>query len=128
MKVLDTDILVGILRENESAIRKYERIEEEVSTTILNAQELLFGALISENANRNFKAAKDLLAEIGYLTYEVDCVRESVKIQAYFEKTGNHIGLIDEMIAGTCIANDASIITRNIEHFSRVPGLEIEKW
>ena len=130
MKILDSDILVGILRKNSDAIRKYEEIQknETVLTTVLNAQELLFGALISEKSEENFKACKELLNELNILLYDQKSMIESVKIQAYLEKTGNHIGLIDEIVAGICTANKATIITRNVEHFSRVPNLEVEKW
>lgn len=53
---------------------------------------------------------------------------ESVKIQAYLEKTGKHIGILDEMISGICIANNSTIITRNIEHFSRISHMKFDKW
>ncbi len=128
MKALDTDILVGILRKNEDAIRKYEQIDDEISTTAFNAQELLFGALVSMNAGANFKEAKELLSQIGQLTYEEAGMIETVKIQVYLEKTGRRIGLIDEMIAGVCMAHNAAIVTRNIGHFSKIQKLKIDKW
>src|SRR3989344_7520752 len=130
MKILDSDILAGILRKNTDAIKKYEEIQknENILTTVLNAQEMLFGALISEKSEENFKASKELLNELNILLYDQKSMIESVKIQAYLEKTGNHIGLIDEIVAGICTANKATIITRNVEHFSRVPNLEVEKW
>ena len=128
MKILDTDILVGVLRRNEDAIRKYEEIEEDVFTTILNAQELLFGALISDNTDANLRASKALLGEIRSLSYDESGMIESVKIQAFLEKKGRHIGLLDEMIAGICIANNATVITRNTVHYSKIPNLKVEKW
>jgi len=129
MKVLDSDMLVGVLRKNEDAIRKYEDVrEEEISTTIFNAQELLFGALISEHVETNFRAAKALLDEIGILVYEERSMMETVKLQAQLEKKGRHVGIIDEMIAGICIANKSAIVTRNIKHFSKIPDIESEKW
>lgn len=128
MRVLDTDILVGILRKNEDAVRKYEETEEEMTTTVLNAQELLFGALISENPEENLSAAKGLINELNILVYDKKGMMESVKIQAYLEKAGKHIGFMDEMISGICLANNGLLITRNVKHFSRIANLKIEKW
>ncbi|MBI2971182.1 MAG: type II toxin-antitoxin system VapC family toxin [Candidatus Aenigmarchaeota archaeon] len=129
MKILDTDILVGVLRKNDEAIKKYEQIRDvEITTTIFNAQELLFGALISDNAYENFRAAKGLVNELGALKYDEKSMVESVRIQVYLEKTGRHIGLVDEMTAGICLAHNAPIVTRNTVHFSRVSGLKVEKW
>lgn len=128
MKILDTDILVGILRKNMDAITKYEHLQKEtIFTTVFNAQELIFGALISDNES-NFKTAKDLVNELRMLDYNEADMAESVRIQADFERNGRHIGLIDEMIAGICIANNATIVTRNIKHFSRISNLKTEIW
>ncbi len=129
LKILDTDLLAGVLRKNIEAVRKYEELQyDDISITILNAQELLFGALISENTEANFKATKGMLDEIEVIIYDEKCMAESVKIQACLEKTGKHIGLVDEMIAGICLAHNATIVTRNAEHFSRIPRLKVEKW
>ncbi len=38
------------------------------------------------------------------------------------------IGTMDLKIAATALAHDATLLTRNVQDFSRVPGLRIEDW
>lgn len=41
---------------------------------------------------------------------------------------GRRIGDFDEMIAAHALALDATLVTDNVRHFSRVAGLRIENW
>lgn len=41
------------------------------------------------------------------------------------EKDGQGIGMADYLIAGVCLANGGVLLTRNLDHFERVPGLKI---
>jgi tRNA(fMet)-specific endonuclease VapC len=38
------------------------------------------------------------------------------------------IGTMDLKIAAIALAHDATVLTRNIKDFSRVPGLRVEDW
>jgi tRNA(fMet)-specific endonuclease VapC len=38
------------------------------------------------------------------------------------------IGRGDLLIASICLANKATLVTRNLRHFRQVPGLETENW
>ena len=38
---------------------------------------------------------------------------------------GKGIGTADYLIAGMCLAHGATLLTRNLKHFERVPGLRI---
>lgn len=131
MKVLYTDILAALLRKKKEAIKKFEEMEksgEIFLTTVFNAQELLFGASISKNRDENLKVSKELLESLGILAYEKDGMQQSVKAQIHLEKRGEHIGLLDEMIAGIVLAKEATFVTRNIKHFSKIPNLKLERW
>jgi tRNA(fMet)-specific endonuclease VapC len=39
-----------------------------------------------------------------------------------------HIGTMDLKIAAIALASDATVLTRNISDFGRVPGLRAEDW
>jgi tRNA(fMet)-specific endonuclease VapC len=38
------------------------------------------------------------------------------------------IGHNDVLIGATAIENDLTLITNNINHFSRIPGLSLDNW
>ena len=52
---------------------------------------------------------------------DINDLRENVDLY----KKGTPIGEVDEMIAGICLANNASILTNNKKHFSKVKGLKV---
>jgi len=52
----------------------------------------------------------------------------SAEIMANLRKSGEIIGHNDVLIAGIALENDFSIVTNNVNHFSRIDGLVVENW
>jgi tRNA(fMet)-specific endonuclease VapC len=50
------------------------------------------------------------------------------QIRAQLRQAGTPIGDFDEMIAAHALALDATLVTDNVRHFERIPGLGIENW
>ena len=50
------------------------------------------------------------------------------KIKSALEKKGTPIGPNDLLIAATALANQATLVTANLDEFSRVEGLCLEDW
>ena len=48
--------------------------------------------------------------------------------RAALEVRGAPIGAMDLMIAAHARSLGATVVTRNVRHFSRVPGLAVENW
>ena len=46
----------------------------------------------------------------------------------HLRDNGNLIGANDLWIAATGVAYEMPVVTRNVEHFRRVPGLEVESY
>ena len=46
----------------------------------------------------------------------------------HLRDNGNLIGANDLWIAATGLAYEMPVVTRNVEHFKRVPGLEVESY
>ncbi len=44
------------------------------------------------------------------------------------ERKGEPIGEMDALIASVALAHNERIVTKNVKHFGRVEGLEIESW
>lgn len=52
----------------------------------------------------------------------------AAKIRAQLELAGTPIGPIDTMIAGIALANNLTLVTRNMAEFERVENLKITNW
>ena len=130
MVCLDTDILVGLLRNDKDSIKKISDLEESeiITTTPINATELFKGAYRSKYSAENVELILNLLNNIEILTYDLKSSKLAGQIIEKLRKEGNPIGDIDCIIAAVAKAHDEKIITRNIKHFSQISGLHLEKW
>jgi tRNA(fMet)-specific endonuclease VapC len=50
------------------------------------------------------------------------------RIKAALERRGNRIEDFDASIAAHALASGANLVTANLDHMARVPGLRIEDW
>ena len=64
MVVLDTDILIGFLRNNKEAVSKISELLAKhviLFTTSINTAELYFGAYLSEKTKENLETLEKLI-------------------------------------------------------------------
>ncbi len=131
MIVLDSDFLIDLVNGMESvknALVKLTGSHEEIATTIFNAQEILFGTTLTRNADENYSQTLRLLESVRVLEYDWNSIERAVRIRKHLRETGRSIGIMDEMISAICMANGATIATRNVQHFSKIEGLDIISW
>ena len=131
MVCLDTDYLVALLRGDADAQGRAEKMDEEdakKSTTPVNAFELFLGAYLSERRKANLTVVRELLSNLELLEFDLRSCEEAGSIAAGLMTRGEPIGVRDSMIAGIASRFEETMLTRNIEHFSRVKELRVEKW
>ena len=129
-KCLDTDILIDNLRGVPHTINEIKRIEENgdiLSTTTINIFELTYGAYKTKEIRRNLQAIDTLLSRLKIHSFNEKAAATAAEIVANLEKEGNTIDFRDAFIAATAITNNATLYTRNIKHFNRVPKLKLHK-
>ena len=123
MMLADSDVLIDFLRGKGPAA---ERIQIEVGTgrlhtTTVNAFELLSGA---KTARAEEKVAT-LLAALHVLPLDFAAAEHAARVRGDLEDQGQGIGTADYLIAGVCLAHGATLLTANLKHFRRVPGLKL---
>ncbi len=131
MNVLDTDFLIALLRKNEQAEAKLRLLEQnagELGTTIFNLEELYIGAYASNRTQDNMAEIARIIASCTVPPYDIRAMKESAKITTTLKKKGSSIGQTDERIAAIALANNATLVTRNTRHFTRIPRLSLEQW
>ena len=130
MAVLDTDILVALLKGAPDAtgtIRKLEEKGDRIATTIITAYELLKGAYISSRPQENLMKVRDAISNLQVLDLSFNACEEASKIYRDLRKTGTVIGEFDVLIAAIAKTYDESIITRD-EHFKLIRGTKPVRW
>jgi tRNA(fMet)-specific endonuclease VapC len=55
-------------------------------------------------------------------------VLQAAEIYVELHRRGQLIGDADILIASTALVHRMGVVTNNVAHFSRVPGLRLENW
>ncbi len=138
MLVLDTDHLSILERGGSAAFplqRRLERVPvDEVGTTIINYEEQMRGwlALASKAETPHRMQTAYVLLETHIETFRDLAVLsfddEAVSQFGALQQAHVRIGTMDLRIAAICLAQSATLLTRNSKDFRQVPGLLAEDW
>ena len=126
--VIDTDILIDLLRNVKKAVAFLTEIEESgslLSTTVINAFELIHGAHKSREREQNLLATRKLLNRLILLPLGLRSAETAGRIYAQLETKGQPIGLRDALIGAITLTKGYTIVTRNVEHFQKITGLTV---
>lgn len=96
-------------------------------TSIVVACELRFGAMKKGSSELSTRI-DELLASFNVLPLDREADRHYAEIRTHLSRTGRFIGSNDLLIAAHTLALDLTLVTANVDEFSRVPGLFIENW
>ena len=127
--ILDTDTCIYWLKG-------YERIEKKIIQTglanilitVITECELYYGVFKSAKKEKNLSVVKELKKKIQTLHTTEGISYTYGKLKSELENRGQTIDDADLMIASIALSNNATLVTNNIEHFKRIPGLKIENW
>lgn len=127
--LFDTDAISETLKPKPAA--SYVRwlrfvAREEQYTSAVVAGELFKGAYRSAASAKWLRRIDGVvLAAVTVLPYDVDVARIYGQIRAELESAGKLPGEADLQIAATALWHDLELVTGNLRHFERVPGLRI---
>ena len=90
--------------------------------------ELFFGAANSRNPSAEAERVNRFADIFDELKPTRSMLRKFGVIKAELQKTGEPLPDADLLIAATAIDAGGVLVTGNIKHFSRIPGLPLENW
>jgi tRNA(fMet)-specific endonuclease VapC len=131
MVCLDTSVLVAFIRKDQAAIDGLTAEAERggtVSTTTVNLCELYSGAYGSKNPQKELAKVQDLVSNLGLLELDAGAAKRYGKLVNDPTLKRAPIGDFDLIIASIALEQEEKLVTRNVKHFSRVPGLVTEQW
>ena len=99
-----------------------------VSTTAINLCELYAGANGARNPDKELAKVDGLVDLLDILQFNVDACRKYGEKINHKKLKSEPIGDFDLIIACIAMAHREALITRNIQHFARVPELIVQQW
>jgi len=128
---LESTFLVDLLRRDPGAISKLKRLEdagERLTTTQLNLVELYVGAYRSSDPEAKLGDLEELMEGLDVLEFGKEECAVCGRVIASLLSRGEPIGTVDVIAGCIALAHGETVITRNTEHYRRIPGLSVESY
>jgi tRNA(fMet)-specific endonuclease VapC len=126
--LLDTDTVSFALRgEGRVAASIRAHKPSELCMSSITLAELRYGA--DRKGSRKLHSVIDtFVASVEVVAFDEDAASEFGRIGAFLAQRGTPIGDIDVLIAAHASSLRHTLVTNNVRHFSKVPGLAVENW
>ncbi len=129
MVCLDTTFIIDVLRGNEEVRKKkeeFDQIGELNYTPTPVIVELVGGAHLKGKKEKEIEEIKRFLSTTFILPLDYECAIKAGEIVSELMQKDILIGPEDAMIAAIAIQNNEALVTRNLKHFEKIPGLKVE--
>jgi tRNA(fMet)-specific endonuclease VapC len=137
MHLLDTNILTALHNAHPKVLQAMAKVDDPiVATTIVTKAEMLRGRIeyllkadqpeILLRAQTRYTETERLLQEIQIIPFDAKSIEQFQTLcsQSRFRKVGRG----DLLIASISLAHRATLVTRNLKDFDRIPNLKIVNW
>jgi tRNA(fMet)-specific endonuclease VapC len=128
--MLDTNICSYILKSHPLSVKAhFEQVGTRdlcISTVVL--AELYYGAARHPKGPAIRKEIDEFVSRLVVIPWDEIAADHYGEIRATMEKDGTPIGAMDMMIAAHARSQGATLVSNNIRHFDKVPGLHIANW
>lgn len=125
--LLDSTFLIDLLDQRDAAETKLEELVETdtpVSVSTLSVYEVGLG--LRENEHNTFD---EILASVVILPLGLGESDRALSIQRTLYDRGEPIGDVDSLIAATAAESaDPRLLTRNVDEFTHVEGIDVETY
>lgn len=125
MYLVDSDVLINFLKGEEQAVKIIKKIQNKsLYVSIVSVGEIFEGLLETKN-KKKLTSFKELLKTFTTINIDFPIIEKFASVRKSLRQKGLLIDNFDLLIASTCLIHDLIIITNNIFHFERIPGLKI---
>ena len=129
MYVLDTNTVIYFFKgRGNVSVKMLQMPPKDIAIPIIVLYELEVGIAKSTSPQKRIRQLTTLVSTVTVLPFGLEEARSAAQIRADLEKQGQPIGPYDTLIAGTALANQATLVTHNVEEFGRIKQLSVEDW
>jgi len=126
---LDADTLIFFLNHQQAVVARLAAVSvENLYVSTISAAEIYVGFEKAPGQTQAEQRFEEFLAAVTILPFDLEDARAAAKVRAILEKSGLKIGAYDLQIAGQALHRGLTLVTHNVRHFKRVPGLKVDDW
>lgn len=131
MLILDSNTISYYFRGDPQVVPRLQAVRPaDLGVPSIVEYELRYGLLRlpQEAATPRLAALAQFLRPMQVLPFDAECAAHAARIRVTLEAAGTPIGPHDTLIAASALRHQATLVTRNVREFSRVPGLQWISW
>ncbi len=129
MYILDTNTLIYYFKGMGNVSQELlSKSPQNIGVPAIVLYELEVGIAKSDSPKKRMKQLQEIISLINIIPFSEKEAKVSASIRAILEKKGTPIGPYDILIAGTALAHQAVLVSRNTSEFERVDKLYVENW
>lgn len=122
--LLDSNICIAAMKGEKAATDGLDQLSDgQIALPTVVVAELIYGAYKSSNVTRSLDVFLAFSRELPQVPFDSVAAGHYGRIKAQLYRIGTPIGPNDFLIAATALAHDATLVSRNVREFSRIPGL-----
>lgn len=126
--LLDTNICIFAMRDEFGVNERLEEIGRQACYVAdVTVMELRFGAYKSKKKEENLRVVNDFLSKVSVLPFAASIdtfCQEKLRLQGL----GTPLEDYDLFIGCAAKVAGLTMVTDNVQHLSRIEGLEVENW
>ena len=132
MFLFDTDTLSHLMKSNPSA-NLLDRLtavpKEQQFTSAITVGEMVYGAHRGPRREHHLRQLNEKVwPNLRILPFGRAAGEVYGRLRAELEHSGTPLSEPDLRIASIAVTHNLTVVTGNVRHFSRVPGLRVENW
>lgn len=110
-------------------LERLEAHEGQMATSSISVGEIVFGAHKVAGGERYLEYLEEVvLPRIPVLPVDLQAARIYGELRATLASAGTRLADLDLLIASVALVHRSVLVTGNIRHMKRVPGLKMENW
>jgi len=134
MAVLETTFVIDLMKESKlrrdgaasAKLKELTARKETLSISIFTVAELHVGVAKGTQPDQERLQIQRCLSLFGVLQFRESTAELFGVVVGKLEKHGQPISAMDALIASTALEHSELLVTRNLKHFQRIPGLQVE--
>ena len=127
--LLDTDICIFWLKSHPTVKERLLAVDwNQVSICSITVAELYYGAYNSSQVDENLVHVASFVEQLPVVPLGDNALRHFGRIKTELRRQGQPLPDFDLLIASTALVEDCILVTHNLRHYQRIPGLQMESW
>ena len=125
--LIDSDVLADYLQGRSYAVQLISLLaDQKPALSVITYGEIYEGIYYAHDPQAAERLFIQFLRGVNVLPVTKSIMKYFARVRGELRRNGNLIGDTDILIAATAIHHDLILVTRNLRHFQRIPGLLLQ--